>query len=301
MASTSSVLENESGEPSRENSSDEDTEDASEPEMVKVDGEDNGRSGTFEDKLAALKEQLKRLDDGTDTEYLRRVQEVEEMRDKRLFIADAFRQYELQWAQDEYEREKAVAQQEFESKKLELKECLLHELQEKKRAYETYRHSLELSSTMDSLEPKMMVTRKLRRRHYDPIPLPEKRRKPAPLSSIVYVLDENDVDEDLKVIFKGKVTTSIKTLSSPVPVANNDGGAIYEARIDEGKLFYENRWFHKGQHIFIESKEHGQESGVISSISQNEIWVKRLPDNSKLRIYVTQLTKGKYVLKRRSA
>lgn len=54
------------------------------------------------------------LGSGTDTEYLRRVQEVEEMRDKRLFIADAFRQYELQWAQDEYEREKAVAQQEFE-------------------------------------------------------------------------------------------------------------------------------------------------------------------------------------------
>lgn len=37
------------------------------------------------------------------------------------------------------------------------------------------------------------------------------------------------------------------------------GGVIYEAKIDDGKLFYENRWFHKGQHIFIESKEHGQE------------------------------------------
>ena len=29
---------------------------------------------------------------------------------------------------------------------MELKECLMHDLQEKKRAYETYRHSMELGS-----------------------------------------------------------------------------------------------------------------------------------------------------------
>ena len=47
-----------------------------------------------------------------------------------------------------------------------------------------------------------MVTRKLRRRHYDPLPIPEKRRRPAPLSSLVYVLDEHEVEDDIKVIFK---------------------------------------------------------------------------------------------------
>ena len=58
---------------------------------------------------------------------------------------------------------------------------------------------------------------------------------------------------------QGKVATSTRSRSSPVPVSSNDGGAIYEARIEEGKLYYESRAFHKGQHIFIESKEHGQE------------------------------------------
>ena len=83
-----------------------------------------------------------------------------------------------------------------------------------------------------------------------------------------------------------------------MPVATSGGGGlIYEAKIEDGKLFYENRWFHKGQHIFIESKEHGQErynkllelvrvfriimvclffvlfySGVVTSISQSEVW-----------------------------
>lgn len=47
-----------------------------------------------------------------------------------------------------------------------------------------------------------MVTRKLRRRHYEPIPTVEKRRKVAPLSSLVYMLEENDVEEDIKMIFK---------------------------------------------------------------------------------------------------
>ena len=30
-------------------------------------------------------------------------------------------------------------------------------------------------------------------------------------------------------------------LLSSVPVAKNDGGAVYEARIEDGKLYYENR------------------------------------------------------------
>ena len=63
------------------------------------------------------------------------------------------------------------------------------------------------SVAVDSFEPKTMVTRKLRRRHYDPLPMPEKRRKLAPLSSLVYVLDEHEVDDDLKVIFKVRLTS----------------------------------------------------------------------------------------------
>ena len=34
------------------------------------------------------------------------------------------------------------------------------------------------------------------------MPTVEKRRKVAPLSSLVYSLEENDVDEDIRMIFK---------------------------------------------------------------------------------------------------
>ncbi len=55
---------------------------------------------------------------------------------------------------------------------------------------------------VDSFEPKSIVTRKLRRRNCDPLPPVEKRRKVAPLSSLVYVLEENEMDEDVKAICK---------------------------------------------------------------------------------------------------
>ena len=40
---------------------------------------------------------------------------------------------------------------------------------------------------------------------------------------------------------------------------SSDGGSVCDVRVEEGKLFYENKWFHKGQQVFVESKEHGQE------------------------------------------
>ena len=67
----------------------------------------------------------------------------------------------------------------------------------------THAHThVHTNDTVDSFEPKTMVTRKLRRRPHDPLPAVEKRRKLTPVSSLVYVLDEGEVDEDLKVIFK---------------------------------------------------------------------------------------------------
>lgn len=150
-------------------------------------------------------------------------------------MAEVFKQYELEAVQEEYEREKMLAMQQFEAKEMELKECLLNDLQDKKKAYDHYRHNIDLSSggtnlcrpaclvlhllslknervrafsvlivALDSFEPKSMVTRKLRRRHYDPMPTVEKRRKVTPISSLVYMLEENEVEEDIKTIFKVK-------------------------------------------------------------------------------------------------
>lgn len=101
---------------------------------------------SFVDKILQLHSQIKQLEEGTDPEYLQRVKEMREMYEKRSFVAEVFKQYELEAAGEEYDREKALARQQFEAKGLELKECLLNDLQDKRKAYENYRHNMDLAS-----------------------------------------------------------------------------------------------------------------------------------------------------------
>ena len=101
---------------------------------------------SLEDKLSSLCRQLDQLRDGSDPDYQRAVGDLETSRDNRLFVADVFRQYELAVVEQEFEREKAIAVQQLEAKQQDLKECLLQDLHDKRKAYDSYRHGVEVSS-----------------------------------------------------------------------------------------------------------------------------------------------------------
>ncbi|CAG5925413.1 unnamed protein product [Menidia menidia] len=128
--------------------SEEDTEDASETDLAKHDEDDyvEIKEQMYQDKLASLKRQL---------------QQLQEEQVERNYI-----------------KEKKAAVKEFDDKKVELKENLIAELEEKKKMIENEKLTMEL--TGDSMEVKPIMTRKLRRRPNDPVPIPDKRRKPAP-------------------------------------------------------------------------------------------------------------------------
>lgn len=54
------------------------------------------------------------------------------------------------------------------------------------------------------------MTRKLRRRPNDPVPEKvEKRRKPPP-AQLNYLLDEKEIENDLKTISRGKAMTTVR-------------------------------------------------------------------------------------------
>ena len=64
---------------------------------------------------------------------------------------------------------------------------------------ENEKHSLELTSPFISLVEVKAVTRKLRRRPNEPAPVPnEKRRKPSP-TQLNFVLNDEEIADDLKV------------------------------------------------------------------------------------------------------
>ncbi len=178
----------------------------------------------------------------------------------------------------------------------------------------------------------------------------EKRRKPMQMGSLTYLLEDSEINEDLKIINKNKqfsVSVQCQHLSfvfksslchgnvdfqmhktnsqSSASSTGESSPSTYhrDTRIEEGKLFYEKRWFRRGQSVQVEQPKNGDKfPAMISAIGKiilkcltkrtpplsmscifsgtEAIWVRKTQDSSKMRIYLTQLTKGKYVLKRRA-
>ena len=100
-------------------------------------------------------------------------------------------------AEKEFISEQRAALRDFEERKVELKETLIADLEEKKKIAEAERLNQELNS--DSVEHKPTITRKLRRRPNDPTPAPEKRKRGSP-AQLNCLLEENLIIEDLRAI-----------------------------------------------------------------------------------------------------
>ncbi len=100
---------------------------------------------------------------------------------------------------------------------------------------------------------------------------------------------------------------------------------LTDVRVEEGKLFYQKRWFRRGQAVQVELKGGERYPAMISAIGEwtrpdvcsslrnvmlnraflttgsDALWVRKERDNSKVRINLSHLARGKFVLKRRAA
>ncbi|XP_062037978.1 sin3 histone deacetylase corepressor complex component SDS3 isoform X2 [Lepus europaeus] len=267
-----------------------DTEDASETDLAKHEEEDyvEMKEQMYQDKLASLKRQLQQLQEGTLQEYQKRMKKLDQQYKERIRNAELFLQLETEQVERNYIKEKKAAVKEFEDKKVELKENLIAELEEKKKMIENEKLTMEL--TGDSMEVKPIMTRKLRRRPNDPVPIPDKRRKPAP-AQLNYLLTDEQIMEDLRTLNKLKSPKRPASPSSPehLPTTPAESPAQrFEARIEDGKLYYDKRWYHKSQAIYLESKDNQKLSCVISSVGANEVWVRWLGARSSRLMPVSQ-------------
>ncbi len=120
------------------------------------------REQMYQDKLAELKRQLVQLQTGQLPEYIRRLRRLEAAYRERRRVSEVIRELELDMVEREFLREKRSSAREFEEHKVYLREQLVAELEEKQKAIEGERHSVELAG--DSSELKTISTRKLRRR-----------------------------------------------------------------------------------------------------------------------------------------
>jgi len=296
-------------------SDEEDTEDASETEEPnhRIDEPVEIKEQVYQDKLASFKKQLDDVTSGTHPELLRRHKQLERQYHERLRLNNYYRDYLIECVEKDYILEKNAAVKEYEEKKSDLKENLLADFEDKKKLIETERTTMEI---VESGELRQTITRKLRRRPNDPVPVTEKRRKPGsgPVSGLVLVLDEKEIEYDLKLISRGKSIISNNNMrySQNSSMMNNslmmgyssnhnDVHHALETRIEDGKLLYERRWFHRGQAVYVEGTDVSKFSANISAIVGTDvIMVKRASDNSKFRIYLHQLSSGKISIKRRA-
>ena len=142
---------------------------------------------------------------------------------ERLRLNEIYRDYLINCVERDYILEKNAAVKEYEEKKIDLKDNLLTDFEDRRKMIETERQAMELTS--DSVDIKPTVTRKLRRRPNDPLPVPEKRRKPT-TGQLVYLLEEKEVENDLKLISRGKAIqparppSNSSSMSSIIPTSN---------------------------------------------------------------------------------
>ncbi|XP_042871997.1 sin3 histone deacetylase corepressor complex component SDS3 isoform X2 [Penaeus vannamei] len=274
--------------------SDEDTDLGSEGEQRGKEEYAGIKEQMYQDKLAQLKKQLQQLRDNTHPEYNKKLKKIDAAYKERLRLNDLWRGVEIECVERDYLAEKRLAGKEFEEKKKELKENLLLELEDKKKIIEQERFTLEL--TGDSMEYKPVSTRKLRRRGNEPAPIVEKRRKPVS-NTLQLLLEEREVDEDLKLINKSKLINMKKTspaIAPPELIGN-------EPKIENGKLYFDKKWFHKGQAVMIECKDGTRFNAILTVAGNDMIMVRKVPDNIRLKITLAQLAHGKYLVRRRSS
>ena len=299
----------------------------------------------YQDKLSHLKRQLEQLNEGNLPDYTKKLRRLGTKYRERMRISEVIRDLEVDMVEQDYINEKRSAVREFEEQKVFLRDQLINELEEKQRMIETERHNMEL--TGDSMELKPINTRKLRRRPNEgqgSNAYGDKRgvggngggrgtaagKQPGSVNNLNYLLQDQEINEDLKIINKNRAYSSVNksnssngsgsgvhsnsgsgvgggvgsSSSAPMAAASSSTSGIgtyhRDSRIEEGKLFYEKRWFRRGQSVQVEGTKGERFPAMISAIGGDAIWVRKLNDNTKLRIYLSQLNKGKYTLKRRA-
>ncbi|XP_059812296.1 sin3 histone deacetylase corepressor complex component SDS3-like [Hypanus sabinus] len=143
---------------------DEDTEDAREIDIANRQDEDDYlevKEQMYQEKLTSLKRQLQQSQEGTLQGYQKRMKKLDQQYKEGIRNAELYLQQETEQVERNYIKEKKAAVKEFEDKKI--------ELEKKKKMIENERLTMEL--TGDSMEVKPIMTRKLRRRPNDPIPI----------------------------------------------------------------------------------------------------------------------------------
>ncbi|KAJ3075067.1 hypothetical protein BCR33DRAFT_715095 [Rhizoclosmatium globosum] len=114
------------------------------------------------EKLAAFKQELRDVQDGTHQEFAERVALLEFERNAAIKKAELFRNYQLECAMAMYQAEKEAYDQEYLAEKQGLREKILQQLEERRKKLKEDRENFDVSNEVSS-ESQKTTTRKTTR------------------------------------------------------------------------------------------------------------------------------------------
>uniref|UniRef100_A0AAY4D6W7 Breast cancer metastasis-suppressor 1-like protein-A n=1 Tax=Denticeps clupeoides TaxID=299321 RepID=A0AAY4D6W7_9TELE len=242
----------------------------------------------YKERLNQVDLKLQEVMAGSAPEYLEPLANLQENMQIRTKVAGIYRELCLESVRNKYDCEMQAASQHWESEKLLLFDTVQSELEEKIRRLEEDRHSIDITSELwnDGLQ-----SRKNKKK--DPF-TPGKKKKPVVVTRpyIVYMLQDLDILEDWTAIRKVASLKRLLGFAGPQKPEKHH----HVARSEDGRLFYDGKWYSRGQAISINRKDEYPTSAIITAVNHDEVWFKRL-DGSKSKLYISQLQKGKYSIK----
>ncbi|XP_077568277.1 breast cancer metastasis-suppressor 1-like protein-A [Stigmatopora nigra] len=242
----------------------------------------------YKERLSQVDVKLQEVMAGCAQEYLEPLANLQENMQIRTKVAGIYKDLCLESVKNKYNCEIQAACQHWESEKLLLFDTVQSELEEKIRRLEEDRHSIDITSELwnDGLH-----SRKNKKKDtFCPI----KKKKPVVVSGpyIVYMLQDLDILEDWTAIRKAMASLGPHRGKADAKTERHH----HVAHSEDGKLFYDNQWYCRGQTICINRKDEFPTSAIITTINHDEVWFKRL-DGTKSKLYISQLQKGKYTIK----
>ncbi|KAM9301864.1 breast cancer metastasis-suppressor 1 [Gastrophryne carolinensis] len=245
----------------------------------------------FKERLSQLKAKLEEVSSGRAMEYINPLADLQKNMKIRIEVAGIYKGFCLDVIKHRHECELQGAKQHLESQKVLLFDNMQCELLERIQRLEEDRRSIDISSEWWDEE----LRSKRNRKKWNPF-LSEKKRR-VPLVSgpyIVYMLRDLDILEDWTAIKKAKAAVSPQKRKSDGVKSEKQH---FNAHCEDGCLYYEGESFTKGEAVILDMKDEPPSQAVITAVSTGEVWLRR-GDSSKTKIYVSQLQKGKYSVRR---
>ncbi|KAJ3298154.1 Breast cancer metastasis-suppressor 1-like protein, partial [Blyttiomyces sp. JEL0837] len=159
------------------------------------------KEAIYAEKLAALKKELREIQDGKHQEFEERVAVLEMERQAAIQKAKMFREYQLECASRLYKAELEHSNNEYLSERQILREKILAAIEEKRKKLREDRENFDVN-TDTSLESQK--TRKITRANAAKFPdeKKEKRRKTNAVPTLSLQLKDQDISEDLSTLKK---------------------------------------------------------------------------------------------------